>query len=143
MKQMVEDPKVVAIKDPPLSSPRFSAFKVHEVNGDITYYLFIEQKVLCNVPCTVKNIVCNAHQIRCETFASMRTPYSVCYSHQTTKFGVYSTLIISVSTLLPHCDLSHVIYTSATINSIHDKRNIKSIKDTHTMSCSVIILMVT
>ena len=48
MKQISEDPKVVAIKDPPLPSPRFVAFK--EVNRDITYYLFIEQKVLCNVP---------------------------------------------------------------------------------------------
>jgi hypothetical protein len=47
-KQMAEDPLVAAVKDPPLPSPRFAAFK--EVSGNITYYLFIEQKVLCNIP---------------------------------------------------------------------------------------------
>lgn len=46
--QMAEDPQIVAVKDPPLPSPRFAAFK--EVNGDITHYLFIEQKVLCSIP---------------------------------------------------------------------------------------------
>lgn len=46
--QMAEDPAVVAVKNPPLPNPRFAAFK--EDNGDITYYLFIEQKVLCTIP---------------------------------------------------------------------------------------------
>ena len=34
--QMAEDPEIVAVKDPPLPSPRFAAFK--DVNGDITTY---------------------------------------------------------------------------------------------------------
>ena len=44
---MAEDPAVVAIKNPPLPNLRFAAFKD---NGDITYYLFIKQKVLCAIP---------------------------------------------------------------------------------------------
>ena len=46
--QMAEDPETVSVKDPPLPSPRFTAFK--EGNGNVTYYIFIEQKVLCSVP---------------------------------------------------------------------------------------------
>ena len=40
--------QMAAVKDPPLPSPRFAAFK--EVDGDVTYYIFIEQKVLCSIP---------------------------------------------------------------------------------------------
>ena len=53
--QMAENPEIVAVKDPPLPSPRFAAFK--EVNGDITYYLFIEQKVLCNVTSFIRSLI--------------------------------------------------------------------------------------
>ena len=45
--QMSQDPEVVCIKDPPMPSPRFAAFK--EVNGNIVYYIFVEQNVLCTV----------------------------------------------------------------------------------------------
>lgn len=52
---MANDPETVAVKDPPLPNPRFAAFK--EVNGNVTYYMFIEQKVLCTIPSFTKALI--------------------------------------------------------------------------------------
>lgn len=52
---MSHDPEVVCVKDPPLPNPRFAAFK--EVNGNIVYFMFVEQKTLCSVSSFTKCLV--------------------------------------------------------------------------------------
>ena len=52
---MSHDPEVVCVKDPPMPNPRFAAFK--EVNGNIVYFMFVEQKTLCSVSSFTKCLV--------------------------------------------------------------------------------------
>ena len=54
--QMAKSPEDVAKSDPPRSAPWFACFKGPD-GGDVTYFIFTEQKVLCSVQSFSKAIM--------------------------------------------------------------------------------------